>query len=637
MTEFEKIISKYTDAEQYYKTVGFYAVALRVWEMETRKVIGEIVDREGYGAGLQSDDDRITTNRKTYFTEDKNKVFYAFPRRYYSQNNGNLEVTKVEVIWLSYRYEDDERQYPTDENETVIPITVDDENRLMEITRRYENARKDYEAVNRTAVINLFNAGGIKTDEFKKKIKTLQDLANNLFEAVTMQDAENLQEIRYKQILALEGIHDDTRNELIREFCTKYYEADDEQKIPMLACLYANFANSMITEIPDSFIIDQYSIYKGKQDRNADEEELYLLLKEVKDSITDKAFSLGDKWFSEIGGDYVRDKEKPTAEDDAEKLQRLVDGEAVIQDYKSPKRQMYPLTKAQRVVFDDQGLADEITMLENGQLSFKFAVSRKESKTQKSVILEIDDKIKGLTKFDAGVFNAVCSIIEAGNDSFTSKQVAIQNTQNSKPSKNMVGAHTKSIDKMRVILHKLDATEHFEQNRFDLAGNTVVVDDYLLPAMGIEITMNNGEKVKGYKMIKKPPLLNYAKLTKQLHTVDNEVLNVPVRLDEKTLAMRDYLIRQIGIIYNSHSKVNNNILINTVLSYAGIDLVRLTRVQRQRHVDKIKLMLEYWDGKQIAGERSITNKCIEYGYKLNYNGKTLESITINPRPKKKDK
>ena len=154
--------------------------------------------------------------------------------------------------------------------------------------------------------------------------------------------------------------------------------------------------------------------------------------------------------------------------------------------------------------------------------------------------------------------------------------------------------------------------------------------------MGIEITMNNGEKVKGYKMIKKPPLLNYAKHTKQLHTVDNEVLNVPVRLDEKTLTMRDYLIRQIGIIYNSHSKVNNNILINTVLSYAGIDLVRLTRVQRQRHVDKIKLMLEYWDGKQI-GERSITNKCIEYGYKLNYNGKTLESITINPRPKKKDK
>lgn len=629
MTEFEKLISKYTDAEQYYKTVGFYHVAVRVWEMETRKVIDEIVEREGYGAGLQSDDyHRTINNGKTYFTEDRSKVFYAFPRRHFSQNNGNLEVTKVEVIWLSYRYEDDERQHPTDENETVIPITVNDENRLMEITRRYENARKDYEAVNRTAVINLFNTGGIKTGDIKKKIKALQDLANNLFEAVTMQDAENLQEIRHKQILALEGIHDDTRNALIREFCTKHYEADDEQKIPMLACVYANFAMSMITEIPDAFIIDQLSVYQGKQDRNADEEELYLLLKEVKDSITDKAFSLGDKWFSEIGGDYVRDEEKKTAEDDDEKLQRLVESETVIQDYTSPKQHIYGLTKVQRGIFDDPELADEITMLENGQLQYAFTVSKADAKTQRAVMLDIADKVKGLTKFDKSVINAVFSIIEAGNTTFTSKQVAIQTTQNKVPNKNTVGAYTKSIDKMRTIIHNVDVTEHYKLNNGDADGlNKLEVEGYLLPVEAITITMNNGTKVKGYGLIKRPVLLAYAKETKQIHTVSNEVLNVPVNKTENVIIMRDYLIQQIGIIYNAHSKLSNNILISTVLDYAGFDLMDMDRRRKAEQINHIKAMIEYWN----------KIKYIEYGYKFNYKGRTLESITINPRPKNKNK
>ena len=639
MTEFEKLISKYTDAEQYYKTVGFYHVAVRIWEMETRRVIDAIVDREGIADGLQNDGDRITNSRKTYFTEDRDKVFYAIPRRYYTQKDGNIEITKVEVIWLSYKYEDDEHHFPTDETETVLPITEGDESRLMELTRQYENARKDYEAVKRTAVINVFNLNGIKTGEFKKKIKALQDLTDGLVEAVTKEDAENLQEVRYKQILDLEGIDDATRNELIREFCTKYYDAEDAKKIPQLACVYANFANCMITEIPDTFIEDQFNIYFGKQDRTAEEEERYLLVKEARDKTQKQAFEIADKWFYEIGGEYVKYEAETPAEDENKALQHLAESEAVIQDYTSPQQQVYTLTKASRGVFDPN-LADEITLLENGQLQYTFAVSNVDAKTQRAVILDIADKVKGLTKFDRSVINAVFSVIEAGNTTFTSKQVAIQNTQTEKPSPNTVGAYTKSIEKMQAIVHKIDATEHYEQNGVDLEGmgvKKVEHTGYLLPVEGITITMNNGTKVNGYRLIKNPILLDYAKDVKQIHTVDNEVLNVPVRLDETALLIRDYLIQQIGIIYNTHSKVNNNILISTVLDYAGVDLLKLDRKQKQRHVDKIKLMLSYWNGEHIDGVEPIKNKYIENGYKLNYNGKSLESVTIFPRPKAKKK
>ena len=642
MTKFEQLISKYTDVEQYCKTAGFYHVATNASEIETRKLIDAIVEREGYGADLQEHKDY---NRTTYADSDRTLISYAIPRRYYHEKDGNVEVNKVEVVWYTY---DLVNGRPTNETEAVIPITDDEASRLMELTYLARNARNDFEAVKHTAVTNVFKACGITTDywnaddDIKQKLTALRELADGLLEAVTMQDAETLQEIQHDQILALEGIDDDTRNELIRLFCTQYYDTDDESRARQLACVYANYAQNIVTAIPDSYIQDKTVIYQGRIKVRDDgvEKERYTLLRNCQDETHKRIFDLADKWFNEVGGDYVKyDKEVP-AEDDAETLQHFAESEAVYQDYTSPKQQIYSLTKASRGIFDPIGLADDITQLDNGQLQFTFAVSTADAKTQRAVILEVTDNVKGLTKFDRSVANAVFSIIEAGNTTFTSKQVAIQNTQNEKPSKNVVGAYTKSIEKMRVILHTLDATEHLKQNGVDLEARgieRVVKDDYLLPVEGITITMNNGTEVKGYSLKNKPLLLAYAKDVNQIHTVDNEVLNVPVRLDETTLLIRDYLIQQIGIIYNAKSKVSNNILISTVLDYAGVDLLGLDRTTKKRLTDKIKLMLQYWNGEQIDGEQPIKTKYIENGYDLKFNGKSLEAITIYPRPKQKQK
>lgn len=628
MTEFEKLIAKYTDTEQYLKTAGFYHVATRVWEIETRKLIDVIVEREGYGDDLE----RITppsaflSDRTTYADGDRQNVAFAIPRRYYHQKDGNLEVERVEVIWFNYRYADDEHRYPTDENETVIPITEDDERRLMELTNLYDTARKDIEAVKRTAVINLFNANGIKTGEFMRKLETVRGFADGLVEAVTKEDAKHLQEIQHDQITALEGIGDDTRADLIRFFCPEYHEADEKTKSIQLACAYSNFAYNYITAIPESYLHELAVISNGKKERTDEEEQRHLLIRESQRSIDEKTDGIALNWYYEIGGDYVKEQEETPAEDEV--LQQFAESEAVIQDYTSPKQHIYSLTKAQRGIFDDPELADEITLLDNGQLEYTFAVSRADAKTQRAVILDIADKVKGLTKFDKSVINAVFSIIEAGNTTFTSKQVAIQTTQNKVPNKNTVGAYTKSIDKMRTILHKVDVTEHYKLNNGDADGlNKLEVEGYLLPVEAITITMNNGTKVKGYGLIKHPVLLAYAKETKQIHTVSNEVLNVPVNKTEKVIIMRDYLIQQIGIIYNAHSKVSNNILISTVLDYAGFDLMGMDRRRRAEQINHIKNMIEYWN----------KIKYIEYGYKFNYKGKTLESITINPRPKAKKK
>lgn len=642
MTAFEQLLSKYTDVEQFFKTAGFFHVATRASEIETRKLIDDIVDRAGIADDLQKHAEPYS--RTTFISDDRRLMGYAIPRRYYHEKDGNIEVTKVEVIWYTYKFDNEELQHPTDETETVIPITDEEASRLLELTYLARNARNDFEAVRRTAVINAFNANGITTgyfdadDDLKQKLTVVKKLADDLVDAVTKQDAEKLQDIQHDQIIALEGIDDDTRNDLIRFFCTKYCDTDKENKARQLACVYANFAQNIVTAIPETYIHDRFNIYHGKRGKGDAELEKYTLVKNCLDGNRERVFELSNAWFYEVGGDYVKGEEETPAETEDVTLQRFAESEAVIQDYTSPKQQIYSLTKASKVIFDDPDLADEITLLENGQFQFKFAVSKADAKTQKAVILDIADKVKGLTTFDKSVINAVFSIIEAGNTTFTSKQVAIQNTQNEKPRPNTVGAYTKSIDKMQAIVHRIDATEHYRQNGIDLEERgiqDVELSGYLLPVEGITITMSNGAKVNGYRLIKRPILLDYAKGVKQIHTVENEVLDVPVRLDETTLLIRDYLIQQIGIIYNTHSNISNNILLSTVLDYAGVDLVRLDRTQKKRLTDKIKLMLSYWNGEHIDGVQPIKNKYIEQGYKLNYKGKSLESITINPRPKKK--
>ena len=641
MTKYEVLLSKYTDAEQYFKTAGFYHVATRASEIETRKLIDAVIERTGIAGDMT---EHGGYNRTSYSTDDNRSLGYAIPRRYYKEKDGSIEVEKVEIVWYKTAFDDDEFKCPSGETETIIPITAEEERRLLELTLLARNARNEFEAVRRTAVINVFKANGITTeyfnadDDLKQKLTIIRELADDLVEAVTMQDADTLQDIQYDQILALEGIDDDTRNELIRFFCTKYYDTDEASKTRQLACVYSNFINNIVTAIPETYVHDKFTIYNGKKDRGDDDLQKYTLIRNCLDGNRERVLQLSEAWFYEVGGDYVKDNKEAPAEEEA--LQRFADSEAVIQDYTSPQQQIYALTKASRGIFNDIGLAEEIRELENGQLQFTFAVSKADAKTQRAVIVDIADTVKGLTKFDRSVINAVFSVIEAGNTTFTSKQVAIQNTQNEKPSPNTVGAYTKSIEKMQAIIHKIDATEHHEQNGDNLKEKgikKVEYTGYLLPVEGITITMNNGTKVNGYRLIKNPILLDYSKGVKQIHTVDNEVLNVPVRLDETTLLIRDYLIQQIGIIYNTHSKVNNNILISTVLDYAGVDLVKMDRTQKKRLTDKIKLMLQYWNGEHIDGVQPIKNKYIEYGYKLNYTGKTLESITINPRPKQKKK
>ena len=626
MTKFEKLLSKYTDAEQYFKTVGYYHVATRASEIETRLLVDNIAERAGYGDDIEEVD--VDTFTKHYYDQDEKQLSYAIPRHYYVNKDGNIEISKVEVVWITTELEDG---IPTNETEKLIPITENEEHRLRELADLGRDARNDFDAIKRTALTSLFKENGIDDKDLDGKLNTVRDFANELVDVATMQDAVRLQEIQHEQILALEGISDSTREVLIRQFCPKYCEADEATEAKYLACAYSNFVNNDITAIPELFIRESFHRYFSKVrygDAEADETDLqyYNLIKHYLDANREKVLELSEAWYYEAGGKYVIEEETQTAIEETLPLQRFAESETVItgsfQDYFVPDVYTQDITKP-RAIFDKGYSLEE---LDGVQLEFDILPNaNKECFVYVNMSIEASDDIKLTavpTTFDKAVLDGVNSIYDSGQVAFTAKQVANllyhgNNLTGSGISPNQIGAVTKSINKLRNIEISIDWTEHARMKGLP-EGVKYTRKEHIIPAR-VE-TLTKGKNVlEWYTLLEEPPLYSYAKQVKQINSVPIGILNIPqLKMDDEKVALRNYLIEQIGIMKNPNNpKYSRNITINKLLTYAGINVDGITKQVRSKKIKSIEAILQ-----QFKAEKWIK------GYEFKKEGRTLYAIEI---------
>ncbi|MDE7104743.1 MAG: hypothetical protein K2O36_02550 [Ruminococcus sp.] len=200
---------------------------------------------------------------------------------------------------------------------------------------------------------------------------------------------------------------------------------------------------------------------------------------------------------------------------------------------------------------------------------------------------------KPYTEFDRQVQDAVSSLWEYGHKDhiITPDMVAramTHKTQTEKVSPQFKGAVTKSIEKMRRIHITLDASEEIKKRKSTLDGEQIdsfKVDDYLLSLKGIEIGAG-GKTVKGYLIQSEPLLLTYAKMTKQLATVDAQLLDIKevdkkgnitisIKSNEARVAINGYLLRRIAVMKNDRRtnkkpKQSNIILFESLFEETGI-------------------------------------------------------------------
>ena len=295
-----------------------------------------------------------------------------------------------------------------------------------------------------------------------------------------------------------------------------------------------------------------------------------------------------------------------------------------IVSYKHPTKHLQNLTRANTRIFSLplQELA-----------STKIDITPHNYKKENVFVLvdlTLDENLQGLEQLediDKSVQNAIYSLTIANPNNptnfFTAKQVATHilygdNPSNSNPPQSKIDECTESIERQRHIDLKIDYTQHAKLNKNLPEGiEELTVKNYMIPLKESDATIN-GVKLKGYILLDIPPLFEYASYTGQIATHPANLLNVPVNLDNKKLALRDFLLEEIGHI-SKNKNWNTTITIDRILEKAGYNLSSLSRTQRSRLITVIKTMLDYW---QIKGAIK--------GYKENYTGKRLTSITIHP-------
>lgn len=206
-----------------------------------------------------------------------------------------------------------------------------------------------------------------------------------------------------------------------------------------------------------------------------------------------------------------------------------------------------------------------------------------------SVVL---DKSKPFTEYDRAVYNAITSHFVAGNTVFSAAMVyrAMAGNNSKNPSPQQIGAVTRSITKMGGMRIKIDASSEFIKRGLLKEGDEWVRDEQLLYYTLDRVTIN-GKKAEAYTLIKGPILYSYAATIKQLITVPIQVLDTPSDNTEKTINMKNYLIRRIEGIRNPHNKLkSNSILLSKLYELTNArNNTEYTRVRKQCNI-----MLDYW-------------------------------------------
>lgn len=254
-----------------------------------------------------------------------------------------------------------------------------------------------------------------------------------------------------------------------------------------------------------------------------------------------------------------------------------------------------------------------------------------------AITAENDFPIENYNKFDDAVSAAIGTLAHAQNggrypiDVTTDQLFRVMNGKRDLKR----GARPKqakriddSMDKMRFSHIYIDRTAEAEMLNYKLQDSRVsgaIIDDNVLHASRITITLENNKKVRGYRILQEPILYTYNREKNRLHLVPYDLLDVSAttEITENVIELRNYLLFRIESLYTGAYK-NNKILFKTLYEETGIlpPEMRLNRenykdtetytanIRKQRAKDRKKVseILTDWKKKQYISSFEINNE-----------------------------
>ena len=225
-----------------------------------------------------------------------------------------------------------------------------------------------------------------------------------------------------------------------------------------------------------------------------------------------------------------------------------------------------------------------------------------------------------ITPYDREIHNAIVTLAAAGNNCITPSMIFQLLSGNISDERNKMSDETRrkilsSVDKMRFTSIEINATAEVKAGML----TRVMFNSYLIPAERTEVEVN-GQIVKdGIRLIKMPPLFEYASLKNQIATINVKMLDTPLNNTPENIELKAYLLRRILSMANANNNMRDVIRYDTLYEYLRITAPNPNQLKKKHKNirDKTKILLDFWKEEKLIKD-----------YKEEREGKIIAKIII---------
>ena len=297
---------------------------------------------------------------------------------------------------------------------------------------------------------------------------------------------------------------------------------------------------------------------------------------------------------------------------------------------KKPTHFKMGTTKVENTLFDP--IKNESIYEATGTNDVKINVSRRNSQKKRiETLLYIDfnsSKANGvsisfedrITPYDREIHNAIITLAAAGNNCITPSMIFQLLSGNISDERHKMSDETRnkilsSVDKMRFTSIEINATAEVKAGMI----TRVMFNSYLIPAERTEVEVN-GQIVKdGIKLIRMPPLFEYASLKNQVATINVKMLDTPLNNTPENIELKAYLLSRILSMSNAKNNMLDVIRYDTLYEYLRITAPNPNQLKKKHKNirDKTKILLDFWKEEKLIKD-----------YKEEREGKIIAKIII---------
>ena len=218
----------------------------------------------------------------------------------------------------------------------------------------------------------------------------------------------------------------------------------------------------------------------------------------------------------------------------------------------------------------------------------------KKANKQVFVIVEFSENegrvlSRPINQFETNILSAVFTIFISGNLTFSPKHICeiLTGGGRAEKSPNLLAEIEKSIDRLKSIFVRIDATEQAKKQNYKI--QKAISESYLLPLRKEKrIFKGKQQEEIAYEFIGIPAIFNYSQDVKQIVTCPTQLLQLS-NASQELINLRIAVIKRVMNIATGSLK-SNKILINSILEEAKITTEQST--QRKRYIKAIEKSLE---------------------------------------------